>query len=221
MGLFWFKVLGQLRRHDLVMLYLILMDQFLGALEPSHLMSSRGKLLKQPSNYVPQHINGTKCGFFVLCYIYLFIKSAPHSFSLNEYPYYRYSEINMENKKKHKYFHYVGTKSFANIIEKKSDIWLPYHYKKKLKDHKMSQPSSSSPTIATVDDAYAYVFGKDRGERIRGVGIGPTQKSLWGVGSSQSQKSEKNMQLAKVMKELVDKLKNLESYVMYGKRVQL
>ncbi|MQL98659.1 hypothetical protein Taro_031360 [Colocasia esculenta] len=29
MGLFWFQVLGQLRRHDLVMLYLILMDQFL------------------------------------------------------------------------------------------------------------------------------------------------------------------------------------------------
>ncbi|MQL84287.1 hypothetical protein Taro_016803, partial [Colocasia esculenta] len=37
---------------------------------------------------VPQQVNGTECGFFVLCYIYLFIKSAPHSFSLNDYPYF-------------------------------------------------------------------------------------------------------------------------------------
>ncbi|MQM02767.1 hypothetical protein Taro_035540 [Colocasia esculenta] len=38
---------------------------------------------------VPQQVNGTECGFFVLCYIYLFIKSVPHSFSLNDYPYFR------------------------------------------------------------------------------------------------------------------------------------
>ncbi|MQM02658.1 hypothetical protein Taro_035421 [Colocasia esculenta] len=128
-----------------------------GALEPSNLMSPRGKLFKQPSSYVasrfssqrrsnkaflfvsdiyaakgreeseeeiasipllvpqvPQQVNGTECGFFVLCYIYLFIKSAPQSFSLNDYPYFE-----------------------------------------KLKDQKMTQPSSPSPAIATADDAYA------------------------------------------------------------------
>ncbi|MQM10641.1 hypothetical protein Taro_043534 [Colocasia esculenta] len=37
---------------------------------------------------VPQQVNGTECGFLVLCYIYLFIKSAPHSFSINDYPYF-------------------------------------------------------------------------------------------------------------------------------------
>ncbi|MQL68133.1 hypothetical protein Taro_000390, partial [Colocasia esculenta] len=35
---------------------------------------------------VPQQTNGTECGFFVLYYIYHFIKNDPPSFSLDDYP---------------------------------------------------------------------------------------------------------------------------------------
>ncbi|MQM15519.1 hypothetical protein Taro_048465, partial [Colocasia esculenta] len=37
---------------------------------------------------VPQQVNGSECGFFVLYYIYLFMQTAPHSFYLDGYPYF-------------------------------------------------------------------------------------------------------------------------------------
>ncbi|MQL87112.1 hypothetical protein Taro_019646, partial [Colocasia esculenta] len=37
---------------------------------------------------VPQQVNGSECGFFVLYYIYLFMQIAPHSCCLDGYPYF-------------------------------------------------------------------------------------------------------------------------------------
>nr|XP_027103533.1 uncharacterized protein LOC113724852 [Coffea arabica] len=38
---------------------------------------------------IPQQIDDKKCGYFVLYYIYLFIKNAPEMFSIDEgYPYF-------------------------------------------------------------------------------------------------------------------------------------
>ncbi|MQL70024.1 hypothetical protein Taro_002333 [Colocasia esculenta] len=84
----------------------------------------------------------------------------------------RYSDINKKSKSHHKYFHCAGTKSFADINEEET----------KLQEVKITQPSSSSSSsIASADDIYSQVFGKERSGRVRGVGTGPTPTSLWGT----------------------------------------
>ncbi|MQM16024.1 hypothetical protein Taro_048977, partial [Colocasia esculenta] len=78
--------------------------------------------------------------------------SATHKDDVWEYVQ-RYSDINKRSKSHHKYFHCAGTKSFADINEEET----------KLQEVKITQPSSSSSSsIATADDIYSQVFGKDR-----------------------------------------------------------
>ncbi|MQL85414.1 hypothetical protein Taro_017931, partial [Colocasia esculenta] len=77
----------------------------------------------------------------------------------------RYSDINKKSKSHHKYFHCAGTKSFADINDEET----------KLQEVKITQPSSSSSSsIASADDIYSQVFGKERPGRVRGVDTGPT-----------------------------------------------
>ncbi|MQL88907.1 hypothetical protein Taro_021472, partial [Colocasia esculenta] len=129
----------------------------------------------------------------------------------------RYSDINKRSKSHHKYFHCAGTKSFADINEEET----------KLQEVKITQPSSSSSSsIATADDIYSQVFGKDRPGRVRGVGTGPAPTSLWGTSSQcQAQLRAENAQLNAMVKELAERLGKVESIVveslMLGKKVKL
>ncbi|MQM12755.1 hypothetical protein Taro_045674, partial [Colocasia esculenta] len=162
---------------------------------------------------VPQQTNGTECEFFVLYYIYHFIQNDPPSFSLDDYPSFRYSDINKKSKSHHKYFHCAGTKSFADINEEET----------KLQDVKITQPSSSSSSsIATVDDIYSQVFGKDRLRLVCGVvDTGPTPTSLWGTSSQcQAQLRVENAHLNSMVKELTERLGKVESIVVEPKQVE-
>ncbi|MQL88077.1 hypothetical protein Taro_020635 [Colocasia esculenta] len=85
------------------------------------------------------------------------------------------SETNKQNKSKQTFFHYAGSKSFADI----------YHEQDKIRDIKVTQQLSTSSSIASVGDAYEQVLGRDRTGRVRGIGKGPTPKSLWGSRSEQ------------------------------------
>ncbi|MQM05501.1 hypothetical protein Taro_038312, partial [Colocasia esculenta] len=116
----------------------------------------------------------------------------------------RYSDINKKSKSHHKYFHCAGTKSFADINEEET----------KLQEVKITQPSSSSSSsIATADDIYSQVFGKERPGRVRGVGTSPTPTSLWGTSSQcQAQLRAENAQL--VVIELAERLGKVESIVV-------
>ncbi|MQM06840.1 hypothetical protein Taro_039670, partial [Colocasia esculenta] len=93
----------------------------------------------------------------------------------------------------------------------------------KLQDQKITQAHSLDGSIATIDDTYAQVFGKDQPGRIRGVGTGPTPKSLWGGVSTQVQQQEENFHLTQFMKDMTDKISKIESVVLQvqGKRVKL
>ncbi|MQL97408.1 hypothetical protein Taro_030103 [Colocasia esculenta] len=62
------------------------------------------------------------------------------------------------------------------------DLHVP---KDKIRDIKLTQQSTTSISIASVGDAYEQVMGCDRTGRIRGIGTGPTSKSLWGSRSEQ------------------------------------
>ncbi|MQM15896.1 hypothetical protein Taro_048849, partial [Colocasia esculenta] len=117
-----------------------------------------------------------------------------------------YSDINKKSKSHHKYFHCAGTKSFADINEEET----------KLQEVKITQPSSSSSSsIASADDIYSQVFGKERPGRVRGVGTGPTPASLWGTSSQcQAQLREENAQLNAMVKELSERLGKVESIVV-------
>ncbi|MQM08549.1 hypothetical protein Taro_041401, partial [Colocasia esculenta] len=67
-----------------------------------------------------------------------------------------YSDINKRSKSHHKYFHCAGTKSFADIKEEET----------KLQEVKITQPSSSSSSsIATIDDIYSQVESTPNMER--------------------------------------------------------
>ncbi|MQM16368.1 hypothetical protein Taro_049324 [Colocasia esculenta] len=117
-----------------------------------------------------------------------------------------YSDINKKSKSHHKYFHCAGTKSFVDINEEET----------KLQEVKITQPSSSSSSsIASADDIYSQVFGKERPGRVRGVGTGPTPTSLWGTSSQcQAQLRAENAQLNAMVKELSDRLGKVESIVV-------
>ncbi|MQM07664.1 hypothetical protein Taro_040504 [Colocasia esculenta] len=172
-------------------------------------------VMGRPIGHVPQQTNGTECGFFILYYIYHFIKNDPPSFSLDNYPSffssaplsnYMYSDINKKRKSHHKYFHYAGTKSFADINEEEI----------KLQDVKITQPSSScSSAIATADDIYSQVFKKGRPGRVRRVGTSPTPTSLWGTSSQcQAQLTAENAHLNAMVKQLAERLGKVESIVV-------
>ena len=74
----------------------------------------------------------------------------------------------------------------------------------------MDQPpeASSQSTIANSTDIYAQVLGKDRPGRIRGLGTGPTRKTLRAEAAHQvqTQAEVENVELGKVVKELVEKV---------------
>ncbi|MQM20034.1 hypothetical protein Taro_053049, partial [Colocasia esculenta] len=124
----------------------------------------------------------------------------------------RYSDINKKSKSHHKYFHCAGTKSFADINEEET----------KLQEVKITQPSSSSSSsIASADDIYSQVFGKERPGRVRGVGTGLTPTSLWGTSSQcQAQLRAENAQLNAMVKELAERLGKVESIVVESKQVE-
>ncbi|MQL98690.1 hypothetical protein Taro_031404 [Colocasia esculenta] len=124
----------------------------------------------------------------------------------------RYSDINKKSKSHHKYFHCAGTKSFADINEEET----------KLQEVKITQPSSSSSSsIASTDDIYSQVFGKERPGRVRGVGTGPTPTSLWGTSSQcQAQLRAVNAQLNAMVKELAERLGKVESIIVESKQVE-
>ncbi|MQL95501.1 hypothetical protein Taro_028169, partial [Colocasia esculenta] len=90
----------------------------------------------------------------------------------------------------------------------------------KLQDQKITQPHSLD---SSIDDTYAQVFGKDQPGRIRGVGTGPTPKSLWGGVSTQVQQQEKKIHLTQFMKDMANKISKIESVVLQvqGKQVKL
>ncbi|MQM14672.1 hypothetical protein Taro_047608 [Colocasia esculenta] len=116
----------------------------------------------------------------------------------------KHSEINKRNKSLYKYYHCTGTKSFKDIrLEEfkingstldRGDLFLKTRVKKnelpvnediaavieKFQNVKLTQLSSSKSSFASVNDAYEQVFGKDKPGRVRGVGRGPTPKSMWG-----------------------------------------
>ncbi|MQM02126.1 hypothetical protein Taro_034889 [Colocasia esculenta] len=118
----------------------------------------------------------------------------------------RYSDINKKSKSHYKYFHCAGKKCFADINEEET----------KLQDVKITHPSSSSTSsIATTDDIYSQVFGKDRPGRVRGVGTGSTLISLWGTSSQcQVQLRVENAHLNAMVKELAERLGKVESIVV-------
>ncbi|MQL82534.1 hypothetical protein Taro_015014 [Colocasia esculenta] len=78
---------------------------------------------------VPQQKGSTECGFMVLYFIFCFILAAPKSFGRNDYPSFKRSETNKQNKSKHIFIHCTGSKSFANI----------YHEEDKIRDIKLTQ----------------------------------------------------------------------------------
>ncbi|MQL93635.1 hypothetical protein Taro_026281 [Colocasia esculenta] len=119
------------------------------------------------------------------------------------------SETNKQNKSKHTFFYCAGSKSFADIyhdeflktgaILDRGDLFIRTRMKKaggpvndesaamidKIRDIKLTQQSTTSSSIASVGDTYEQVMGRDRTGRIRGIGTGPTPKSLWGSRSEQ------------------------------------
>ncbi|MQL86990.1 hypothetical protein Taro_019524 [Colocasia esculenta] len=92
----------------------------------------------------------------------------------------------------------------------------------KLQDVKITQPSSSSSSsIATADDIYSQVFGKDRPGRVRGVGTCLAPTSLWGTSSQcQAQLRAENAHLNAMVKELAERLGKVESIVVESKQVE-
>ncbi|MQL74004.1 hypothetical protein Taro_006362, partial [Colocasia esculenta] len=110
------------------------------------------------------------------------------------------SETNKQNKSKHTFFHCAGSKSFADI----------YHEEDKIRDIKLTQQSSTSSSIASVGDAYEQVMGRDRTGRIRGIGTGPTPKSLWGSRSTQKLRQD-NDSLKEKFEALKETMKKIES----------
>ncbi|MQL95681.1 hypothetical protein Taro_028358 [Colocasia esculenta] len=144
------------------------------------------------------------------------------------------SEINKQNKSKHTFFHCAGSKSFADIYHEeflkigatldRGDLFIRTRMKKaggpvneesaamidKIRDIKLTQQSSTSSSIASVGDAYEQVMGRDRTGRVRGIGTGPTPKSLWGSRSEQKS-SQDNENLKQQIDALEERMKEIES----------
>ncbi|MQL70870.1 hypothetical protein Taro_003176 [Colocasia esculenta] len=80
----------------------------------------------------------------------------------------------------------------------------------KIRDIKLTQQSSTSSSIASVGDAYEQVMGQERTGRIRGIGTGPTPKSLWGSRSTQKLRQD-NESLKEKLEALEERMKKIES----------
>ncbi|MQM10117.1 hypothetical protein Taro_043007, partial [Colocasia esculenta] len=80
----------------------------------------------------------------------------------------------------------------------------------KIRDIKLTQQSSTSSSIASVGDAYEQVLGRDRTGRVRGIGTGPTPKSLWGSRSEQKLRQD-NESLKQQVDALEERMKKIES----------
>ncbi|MQL91613.1 hypothetical protein Taro_024232 [Colocasia esculenta] len=144
------------------------------------------------------------------------------------------SETNKQNKTKHTFFHCAGSKSFADIYHDKflktgatldrGDLFIRTRIKKaggpvndesatmidKIRDIKLTQQLTTSSSIASVGDAYEQVMGQDRTGRIRGIGTGPTPKSLWGSRSEQKLRQD-NESLKEKIEALEERMKKIES----------
>ncbi|MQL71286.1 hypothetical protein Taro_003650, partial [Colocasia esculenta] len=70
--------------------------------------------------------------------------------------------------------------------------------------------SSTSSSIASVGDTYEQVMGRDRTGRVRGIGTGPTLKSLWGSRSEQKLRQD-NESLKQQIDALEERMKKIES----------
>ncbi|MQL98539.1 hypothetical protein Taro_031253 [Colocasia esculenta] len=80
----------------------------------------------------------------------------------------------------------------------------------KIRDIKLTQQSTTLSSIASVGDAYEQVMGRERTGRIRGIGTGPTPKSLWGSRSEQKLRQD-NESLKEKIEALEERMKKIES----------
>ncbi|MQL75329.1 hypothetical protein Taro_007709 [Colocasia esculenta] len=80
--------------------------------------------------------------------------------------------------------------------------------KDKIRDIKLMQQSSTSSSIASMGDTYKQVLGRDRTRRVRGIGTGPTPKSLWGTRSEQKLRQD-NESLKQQIHALEERMKKL------------
>ncbi|MQM14997.1 hypothetical protein Taro_047934 [Colocasia esculenta] len=144
------------------------------------------------------------------------------------------SETNKQNKSKHTFFHYAGSKSFVDIYHEeflktgatldRGNLFIRTRMKKtggpvndesaamidKIRDIKLTQQSTTSSSIASVGDAYEQVMGWNITGRIRGIGTGPTPKSLWGSRRSQKLRQD-NESLKEKIEALEERMKKIES----------
>ncbi|MQL86667.1 hypothetical protein Taro_019199 [Colocasia esculenta] len=95
---------------------------------------------------------------------------------------------------------------WKNLVQ----IWSSEEFKDKIRDIKLTQQSSTSSSIASVGDAYEQVLGRDRTGRVRGIGTGPTAKSLWGSRSEQKLRQD-NESLKQQIDALEERMKKIES----------
>ncbi|MQM05101.1 hypothetical protein Taro_037910, partial [Colocasia esculenta] len=77
-------------------------------------------------------------------------------------------------------------------------------------DTRLTQQSSTSSSIASVGNAYEQVVGRDRIGRVRGIGTGPTPKSLW-VSRSDQKLRQDNQSLKEKNDALEERMKKFES----------
>ncbi|MQM18775.1 hypothetical protein Taro_051770, partial [Colocasia esculenta] len=130
----------------------------------------------------------------------------------------------------------VGFKTNGSTLDR-GDLFLKTRVKKnglpvnediatvieKFQNVKLTQLSSSKSSFASVNDTYKQVFGKDRPGRVRGVGTGPTPKSMWG--SKEEALREQNIMLHNTLTDMQDRLKKLECIAneisMLGRKVKL
>ncbi|MQL70152.1 hypothetical protein Taro_002454, partial [Colocasia esculenta] len=146
----------------------------------------------------------------------------------------KHSETNKQNKSKHTFFHCAGSKSFADIYHEeflktgatldRGDLFIRTRMKKagspvndesaamidKIRDIKLTQQSSTSSSIVSVGDAYEQVMGRDRTGSIRGIGTGPTPKSLCGSRSTQKLRQD-NDSLKEKIEAVEERMKKFES----------
>ncbi|MQL93901.1 hypothetical protein Taro_026552 [Colocasia esculenta] len=128
---------------------------------------------------VPQQKGNTECGFMVLCFIFCFILTAPASFGTDDYP--SFLTVNWCSREEYEKFRedLQGKIIYIDALSASTSKM------DKIQDIKLTQQSSTSSSIARVGDTYEQVLGRDKTGRIRGIGMGPTPKSLWGSRSEQ------------------------------------
>ncbi|MQL96157.1 hypothetical protein Taro_028833 [Colocasia esculenta] len=134
------------------------------------------------------------------------------------------SDINKQNTSKHTFFHCPGSKSFVDIYQGEFlktgatldcvDLFIRTRMKKSggpvNEESAAMIQSSTSSSIASVGDAYEQVMGQDRTGRVRGIGTGPTSRSLWDSRSEQKLRQD-NESLKEKIDALEERMKKIES----------